>query len=134
MTAGSLLLRLRQNTTGVHFTHQMPKSADETLKTITEVPGHRGKTMLHRNAVGFAGVALCALLTLSVARAEETKPLPHPGPWPIQHGHNLQPRADLLEAMRREDLTAQESRDIDRLYGQLEASSQKMLEHSHESR
>jgi hypothetical protein len=90
--------------------------------------------MLHRNTVGIAGVALCALFTLSAASAEETKPVRHPGPWPIQHGHNLQPRAGQLEAMRREDLTAQESREIDRLYGQLEASSRKMLEHSHESR
>ena len=86
-----------------------------------------------RNALGFAGAAL--LFTVSLARAEEPKPLPHPGPWPIQQGHNLQPRADQLKAMRKQDLTAPESLEVDRLYRQLEESSQQMLErHRHVSR
>jgi hypothetical protein len=89
--------------------------------------------MLYRNAVGLAGVALGSLLTLSLARAEEAKALPHAGPWPIQRGHNLQPRADQLRAMGRDDMTVQESREIDRLYKQLEANSQEMLGRSHRS-
>jgi hypothetical protein len=90
--------------------------------------------MLYRNAVGFAGIALSSLFTLSLARAEEAKPPRHPGPWPIQQGHDLQPRADQLKAMGREDITAQESREIDRLYRQLEANSQEMLDRSRASR
>jgi hypothetical protein len=87
-----------------------------------------------RNTIGFAGAALSLLFALSLARAEEAKPLPHAGPWPIQQGHNLQPRADQLKAMRKEDLTMQESLEVDRLYRQLEESSQQMLERRHVSR
>jgi hypothetical protein len=43
--------------------------------------------MLYRNAVGLAGILLGSLLTLSLARTEEAKPLPHAGPWPIRQGH-----------------------------------------------
>jgi hypothetical protein len=90
--------------------------------------------MLSRNAVGLGGVALGALFALSLARAEEAKPASHPGPWPIQQGHNLQPRADQLRAMGRHDVTAEQSREIDRLYKQLEANSQQILDHSRGSR
>ena len=90
--------------------------------------------MFYRSAVGLAAIALGSLFTLSLARAEEAKPLPHTSPWPIQQGHNLQPRADQLRAMGRDDITAQESREIDRLYKQLEANSQEMLDHSRGSR
>jgi hypothetical protein len=86
------------------------------------------------NKVGFAGAMMGVLFAVSLARAEEAKPLPHPGPWPIQQGHNLQPRADQLNAMRKEDLTLQESLEVDRLYRQLEERSQEMLEHRHVSR
>ena len=53
------------------------------------------------NTIGFAGAALSVLFALSLGWAGQAKPLPHPGPWPIQQGHNLQPRADQLEAMRK---------------------------------
>jgi hypothetical protein len=92
--------------------------------------------MLHRNRIRFAVISLSvtSLYTVSLGRAEEAKSVPHPGPWPIQHGHNLQPREDQLRAMQRQDLTPQESGEVDRLYKQLEQSSQKMLEHRHVSR
>jgi hypothetical protein len=86
------------------------------------------------NTIGFAGAALSVLFALSLGWAGQAKPLPHPGPWPIQQGHNLQPRADQLRAMRKEDLTTRESIEVDRLYRQLEESSQQMLRRRHVSR
>ena len=94
----------------------------------------RRNTKLRRHTIRFACVAVGALLVVSIGRAEEIKPLPHVGAWPIQHGHNLQPRADQLKAMQREDLTPQESREVDRLYQQLEDNSREMLENRHLSR
>ena len=87
-----------------------------------------------RNIIGFAGAPLSVLVAVSIASAEQAKPLPHPGPWPIQQGHNLQPRADQLKAMRKQDLTTLESLEIERLYRQLEESSQEMLERRQVSR
>ena len=84
--------------------------------------------------IGVAGAALSVLFAVSLARAEQTKPLPHPGLWPIQQGHNLQPRAAQLKAMRQKDLTTQESLEVERLYRQLEDSSHEMLERRHVSR
>ena len=65
------------------------------------------------NTIGFAGAALSVLFALSLGWAGQAKPLPHPGPWPIQQGHNLQPRADQLKVMRKEDLTTQESLEVE---------------------
>jgi len=87
------------------------------------------RTTRIRSEVIALGVASLYLYMVSLGRAEEVKSLPHPGPWPIQHGHNLQPREDQLRAMQRQDLTPQESREVDRLYERLEQSSQHMLEH-----
>lgn len=92
--------------------------------------------MLRRNPIGSEVLVLSMawLYAVSPGRAEEAKSLPHPGPWPIQHGHNLQPREDQLRAMQRRDLTPQESREVDRLYEQLEQSSHNILEQHHVSR
>jgi hypothetical protein len=91
--------------------------------------------MFRGNRSRFAvALGVTSLYTASLGSAEEPKSLAHPGPWPIQHGHNLQPREDQLRAMQRQDLTPQESREVDRLYKQLEESSQNMLEHRHASR
>ena len=87
-----------------------------------------------RKTVGFAGAMMGVLFAVSLAGAGQVKPLPHRGPWPIAQGHNLQPRADQLKAMRKEDLTPQESLEVDRLYRQLEESSQEMLARRHVSR
>jgi len=65
--------------------------------------------------------------------AEDATP-PHPGPWPIEHGHNLQPRRDQLRAMNVRDLTPEQAREVERLYEQLEASSTKILEPHRASR
>jgi hypothetical protein len=90
--------------------------------------------MLRRNTIAFAGVTLGVLFAVSQGRAEVAKPLPHSGPWPIRNGHNLQPRDDQLRAKQSQDLTPQESREVDQLYRQLEESSQEILEHRHVSR
>jgi hypothetical protein len=97
------------------------------------MPGHwRNPTC--SNIIGFASAALSAPFAASLLRAEQAQSLPHPGPWPIQRGYNLQPRADQLKAMRKQDLTTQEPLEVDRLYRQLEQSSQEMLERRHVSR
>jgi hypothetical protein len=37
----------------------------------------------------------------------------------VAHGHNIQPRADQLQALGYSDLTAQEAGEVDRLYREL---------------
>jgi hypothetical protein len=66
-------------------------------------------------------IALCAisLALTSVAYAKDAALL-HPGPWPIWNWHNHQPRQDQLNAMHERDVTPEESREVDRLYMQLE--------------
>jgi hypothetical protein len=49
----------------------------------------------------------------------------HEGPWPIRNGRNYQPTEQELRASHEDDVTPHEAREIDRLYDQLLASSQK---------
>ena len=71
------------------------------------------------------GVALvlASLLPLSSGSAEA--PTLHKGPWPIRNGHNYQPTERELKALHLEDVTPDQAREIDRLYDQLLASSEK---------
>jgi hypothetical protein len=71
-------------------------------------------------------LALASLLLASTGSAENAKPL-HKGPWPIRNGPNYQPTAHELKALHLEDLTPDQAREIDRLYDQLLAGSEKDL-------
>jgi hypothetical protein len=71
------------------------------------------------------GVALVlASLSLADNGSAEDSPLLHKGPWPIRNGHNYQPTERELSALHLEDVTADQAREIDRLYGQLLENSE----------
>ena len=69
-------------------------------------------------------LALASLLLTNIGSAEESPPL-HKGPWPIRNGRNYQPTEHELRALHEEDVTPGQAREIDRLYDQLLASSEK---------
>ena len=71
--------------------------------------------------------ALVAALFLLVQRGGAQEPAFHPGPWPIHHGFNHQPAQNELRALHHQDVTLDEAREIDRLYGQLLSGSEKVL-------
>ena len=55
----------------------------------------------------------------------EDAPSLRKGSWPIRHGHNYQPTDRQLRDLHREDVTAEEARELDRLYDELLASGEK---------
>jgi len=68
-----------------------------------------------------SNIAVCAIsLALTPVACAKDAAMLHPGPWPIWNWHNHQPRQDQLDAMHKRDVTPEESREIDRLYMQLE--------------
>jgi hypothetical protein len=76
--------------------------------------------------------ALLAVTTIALgtptalaAHAEGILPL-HSEPWPIHNGRNYQPTEDELKALNLEDVTPDQAREIDRLYDQLLAGSEKV--------
>ena len=80
-------------------------------------------------------IFFCALMAVStitpgiptaVAAHAEGAPQLHNGPWPIHNGRNYQPTADELRALHLQDVTPDQARDIDRLYDQLLAGSEKV--------
>jgi hypothetical protein len=69
-------------------------------------------------------LALVSLLLANIGSAADAPPL-HKGPWPIRNGRNYQPTEHELRASLLEDVTPDQAREIDRLYNQLLASSEK---------
>jgi hypothetical protein len=80
--------------------------------------------MSNRIVLGIT-LALASLLAVSSASAERAPPL-HNGPWPIRNGHNYQPTEHELRALHLEDVTPDQAREIDRLYNELLASSERV--------
>jgi hypothetical protein len=62
----------------------------------------------------------------ALAANTEGAPALHSGPWPIHNGRNYQPTGDELRALHLEDVTPDQAREIDRLYDQLLAGSEKV--------
>ena len=89
--------------------------------------------MLHR--IGALKIVICVILLGSTLPGyAEDAPQLHPGPWPIWHWQNHQPRQDQLDAMHKSNVTPEELREIDRLYMQLERFNPKILVHPHRAR
>jgi hypothetical protein len=65
-----------------------------------------------------------ALALANIGSAEDA-PLLHKEPWPIRNGHNFQPTEHELTTLHLEDVTPDQAREIDRLYDQLLARSEK---------
>lgn len=85
--------------------------------------------------IGASTIVLCGILLVLASRGEaEDAPRLDRNPWPIWHWHNHQPRQDQLGAMHKNDVTPEESREIDRLYMQLEHDNSKILVHRHKVR
>jgi hypothetical protein len=82
-------------------------------------------------------ILVCAILVMSTialgtptalaANAENAPPI-HEGPWPIRNGHNYQPTKHELRALHQEDVTPDQAREIDRLYDQLLATPENVLQ------
>lgn len=76
--------------------------------------------------------ALLAMRTIALgtptalAANAEGPPSLHSGPWPIHNGRNYQPTENELRALHLEDVTPDQAREIDRLYDQLLAGSEKV--------
>jgi hypothetical protein len=71
-----------------------------------------------------AASALVLLLMANIGFADDG-PSSRKGPWPIRNGHNYQPTERELRALHQQDLTPDQAREVDRLYDQLLAGSEK---------
>ena len=80
--------------------------------------------MLSKIIPGIA-LALASLLPASSVSAEGSPPPLHREAWPIRNGHNYQPTEHELRTLHLEDVTPDQAREIDRLYNELLASSER---------
>ena len=76
--------------------------------------------------VVFGGALVVASLLLAKSGLAGDAPGLHKDPWPIRNGRNHQPTELDLRALHLEDVTPEQAREIDRLYDQLLASSEKV--------
>jgi hypothetical protein len=67
-------------------------------------------------------LVVSSLLLANAGYAEQAVPV-HKGPWPIRSGYNYQPSERELRSLHLQDVTPEEARVIDRLYGQLLAKN-----------
>jgi hypothetical protein len=85
-----------------------------------------------RRAILVCALSVMATIALGVPPAlavnAENAPLIHEGPWPIRNGHNYQPTEHELRALHQEDVTPDQAREIDRLYDQLLATPENVLQ------
>ena len=86
----------------------------------------------HKSRRAILVYAMLAVTTIAVgtptafaANAEGAPPI-HEGPWPVRNGHNYQPTEHELRALHQEDVTPDQAREIDRLYDQLLATTEKV--------
>ncbi|MGX9430414.1 MULTISPECIES: hypothetical protein [Bradyrhizobium] len=80
---------------------------------------------MSRNILLGVALAVASLALANIASAEDAPPV-HKEPWPIRNGRNYQPTERELRALHQEDVTPNQAREIDRLYDQLLASSEKI--------
>lgn len=78
--------------------------------------------MWSRIAIAAGRVLFVLPLLMAVSPGyTENAPLPHRGPWPIQHWHNIQPTEKQLRAMHVQDVTKRQGRRIGELYWELQS-------------
>jgi hypothetical protein len=73
------------------------------------------------NKTIFGAVLVVSSLLLANAGYAAQVPV-HRGTWPIRNGHNYQPTEIELRSSHLQDVTPDEAREIDRLYGELVAA------------
>jgi hypothetical protein len=67
----------------------------------------------------FGAVLIVSSLLLANAGYAAQVPSVHKGPWPIHNGRNYQPTENELRSSHLQDVTPDQAREIDRLYGEL---------------
>jgi hypothetical protein len=65
-----------------------------------------------------AALVVSSLFLANAGHAEQAPPV-HKGIWPIRNGRNYQPTENALRSSHLQDVTPDQAREIDRLYGEL---------------
>ena len=69
-------------------------------------------------AIFGAALVMSSVLLADAGYAEQI-PQVHSGPWPIRNGRNYQPTETELRSLHLQDVTPDQAREIERLYGEL---------------